>query len=195
MYITHARGVQYEPDYETRNKSCFCVHPKIAGILVGLLEVLQFLANLLLLIGAIIHHDQIWSIILTSIALVMICAMIAVLFIGILKNRPHFIYVHLLYLILSVVWYAIILTLVIISFFFTDTIIDVYDKKSNVREVAHAYIIVFVIVSTIMLLIRVYTVIVIRRLYRYVSCKHIALVNTQRNNYSGANSGRQYHRC
>ncbi|KAK0394969.1 hypothetical protein QR680_001035 [Steinernema hermaphroditum] len=183
MYLTHARGVEYDPHYESRYKSCYCVHPKIAGTLVGLLEVLHFLANLLLLIGAIIHHDRIWAIIFTAISLVMIFAMIVVLFVGISKERPHLIYVHLMYLIFSVVWYFILLLLLIISFFFSDIVIDVYDKNGTVHEVANAYIIVFVIVSTITLLVRIYAVVVIRRLYHYMRCKNVAWANTRRPYY------------
>ncbi|KAK0394970.1 hypothetical protein QR680_001035 [Steinernema hermaphroditum] len=168
MYLTHARGVEYDPHYESRYKSCYCVHPKIAGTLVGLLEVLHFLANLLLLIGAIIHHDRIWAIIFTAISLVMIFAMIVVLFVGISKERPHLIYVHLMYLIFSVV---------------CDIVIDVYDKNGTVHEVANAYIIVFVIVSTITLLVRIYAVVVIRRLYHYMRCKNVAWANTRRPYY------------
>ncbi|TMS34171.1 hypothetical protein L596_001811 [Steinernema carpocapsae] len=174
MYFSHS------------HKSCWCIHPKVAGIIIGLLEVIHFLANLLLLIGAIIHHDRIFSgtVLFTAISLSLILAMIIVLFLGISKEKAHLIYIHLMYLIFSVLWYGVLLTLIIISFFFSDVVIDVYDESGNTHAVANAYIIIFVIVSALTLAIRVYAVIVIRRLYRYIRCKNVAWSNTRRPYYS-----------
>ncbi|TMS34172.1 hypothetical protein L596_001811 [Steinernema carpocapsae] len=172
MYFSHS------------HKSCWCIHPKVAGIIIGLLEVIHFLANLLLLIGAIIHHDRIWTVLFTAISLSLILAMIIVLFLGISKEKAHLIYIHLMYLIFSVLWYGVLLTLIIISFFFSDVVIDVYDESGNTHAVANAYIIIFVIVSALTLAIRVYAVIVIRRLYRYIRCKNVAWSNTRRPYYS-----------
>ncbi|CAD6192058.1 unnamed protein product [Caenorhabditis auriculariae] len=77
---------------------------KKACLIIATLEIVYWVYYAILLIFAVIHHQQAWSIVFTSVNLFMLTIQIAILWFGVIKEDPKFLQTHLIFLCLTILW-------------------------------------------------------------------------------------------
>uniref|UniRef100_A0A1I7XUS4 G_PROTEIN_RECEP_F1_2 domain-containing protein n=1 Tax=Heterorhabditis bacteriophora TaxID=37862 RepID=A0A1I7XUS4_HETBA len=92
-------------EFEPEKKACYGrLSYRSASMIVVVLEVLYWFYYLLLLIFACVNHQRAWSIIFTSVNLILLAVQVVIIWIGVRNEKPKLLQTHLIFLCLTLFW-------------------------------------------------------------------------------------------
>ncbi|CAI5443716.1 unnamed protein product [Caenorhabditis angaria] len=124
--------------YEDEKRTCFGkLSPKSACLLVALFEIVYWMYYGVILLFTIIHQQPAWTIVFTSVNLLMLTAQVAFLWLGAINENPKFLQTHLIFLALTFLWDIVVAAaffcISVLPIAYTNEVLNYKGNEYNAR--------------------------------------------------------------